>query len=324
MYIYRNYSLFKSAGHRWILPIGIALKRYWFSFVGVFKLTYFNGRLIDELLKRNKVVEIKEKEMSYVLKSKNEFERLESQSTLPNYDFKKELAEMEVLKGQEVLDACCGTGLVTRYLAKRWPDSVFFGCDIGEENLARGVDISKREGLINTRFVRQDITKLEFADNRFDQIVCRYAIQHLLPGKREKGIEELFRVLKPGGTLYVIDFDGTLYNLFPVTDFLNECFSVLKERDKIDLHIGRKIPHYLSNAGFTNIEFKIESLSFMENGLSEELLQLEQRFSNAKDFLLSELGGEFNYQRFVVDFFKCLRSPGASYFYNKFIIKGRK
>jgi ubiquinone/menaquinone biosynthesis C-methylase UbiE len=262
--------------------------------------------------------------MDYVLKHSNEFERLEKQSLLPNYNYKKELKNFSANTGDLVLDACCGTGLVTRYLSKEFPDAHFIGCDIGTENLDRAREISKIECLQNLSFVKEDVTNLSFKKNTFDHIVCRYAIQHLPKERRGLGISEFLRVLKPGGTLTLIDFDGTLYNLFPVSEFLTSSFSTLKEQNTIDLHIGRKLPHMAKKEGFSNVEFQIECLSFMENGLAEEVEQLRMRFENAKDFLQSSLGGELQYKRFEKEFFECLTSSGATYFYNKFIVVCKK
>lgn len=262
--------------------------------------------------------------MSYVLKHDNEFNRLERQSHLPNYDFKTELKGFTAYPGQSVLDACCGSGIVTRYLAHTFPECSISACDIGDENLEKAREQAKKEGLNKIDFKREDVTQLSYPDGCFDRVVCRYAIQHVNKDLRQKAISEFKRILKPGGELWLIDFDGTLYNLFPVTDSLKSSFQKLENDNIIDLRIGRKLPAMLSKEDFNHVEFRIDCMNFKENGFEEEVKQLEARFVNAKDFLINSLGDEVSYQRFSKDFFECLSSPGATYFYNKFIVKAVK
>ena len=54
--------------------------------------------------------------MRYVLEHKDEAERLEYQATIPQYSIKEETKKLKIKKGAKVLDAGCGTGLLSRYI----------------------------------------------------------------------------------------------------------------------------------------------------------------------------------------------------------------
>jgi len=262
--------------------------------------------------------------VDYVLKHNNEFERLEEQAKLPNYDYRFELSDILFKPNDSVLDACCGSGVVSRYISGLVPDGDVTGIDLGEDNLIKAKEASNSEGLHNVAFQVGDATSLDFNNNHFDKVICRYAIQHISADKRAQALDEFYRVLKPGGELIVIDFDGTLYNLSPRNEFISSCFDKIKEKNIIDLRIGRKLPSMVVNAGFKQSEHRIDCLNFLDNGLNEEVNQLEKRFENAKDFLTLCLGTEFTYKRFCEEFFSILKSPGSVYFYNKFIVRGIK
>ena len=82
--------------------------------------------------------------MGYALESKTEFERLEHQSTFPKYDYKKELEGFTTLSpGSTVLDAGCGSGVVSRYLATSNPNANVIGCDFSKQRVELARDAAQ-------------------------------------------------------------------------------------------------------------------------------------------------------------------------------------
>ena len=95
------------------------------------------------------------------------------------------------LDGCEVLDAGCGVGAFSEPLTKR---NTVYGVDFSEKSL----EFAATRGL---KTLSGDLTALEFADGRFDLVVCIGVIQ--LIEQYQAVIAELARVTKPGGVLLV-------------------------------------------------------------------------------------------------------------------------
>lgn len=94
---------------------------------------------------------------------------------------------LDARRGDSILDAGCGTGLVTRTYARPGIDITAFDLSQASlDSLARHVAAT---------FVQGDITAMPFADGQFDKVLCANTLQHLpTPALREGAIAELARV----------------------------------------------------------------------------------------------------------------------------------
>lgn len=105
--------------------------------------------------------------------------------------------------GQRALDVCCGTGDLTLALAERGCEAI--GIDFSDSMLAvarrRGNAVQSR---LQPRFVRGDALHLPFPDSEFDVITIAYGLRNL--ADVDRGLRELLRVLRPGGTLVILEF----------------------------------------------------------------------------------------------------------------------
>jgi len=97
--------------------------------------------------------------------------------------------------------------------------------------------------------LQMDISNIKFDDNTFDLIICISVIEHVIEDR--KALNELFRVLKPGGRAYI--------NV-PINYDLKETIELLKEDQKTyhdkDFHArdyGVDFLDHLRNTGF-NVE----------------------------------------------------------------------
>lgn len=107
-----------------------------------------------------------------------------------------ELAGLEA--GDRVLDAACGTGLVTFRAADLVASrGEVVGTDISEQMVmaARRVAVAKR--ITNARFERMDAECLHFDDGSFDAALCALGLMYV--PDPERAVREFFRVLRPGG-----------------------------------------------------------------------------------------------------------------------------
>lgn len=134
----------------------------------------------------------------------------------------KALAESGRSKNPDILDVATGTGDVALELHRRFPGSHVTGIDlstgmldVGRGKLSRLPEEERR--LIS--FESGDCLGMRFGDASFDLVTVAYGVrnfEHLL-----EGYKEIFRVLKPGGTLCVVELsepDGavmrSLYRLY--------------------------------------------------------------------------------------------------------------
>jgi ubiquinone/menaquinone biosynthesis C-methylase UbiE len=112
------------------------------------------------------------------------------------------------VKGLSVLDAGCGSGVITYHL-------LMSGANVISMDFSRNA-LGKAEELFNTRrlnpcLAQGNVETLPFREDCFDLIVAADVIEHLY--HRDKFLQEAYRTLKEGGKL-VLTTDNAWYQLF--------------------------------------------------------------------------------------------------------------
>lgn len=181
--------------------------------------------------------------MAYVLEDKKEFDRLERQSQTSPYDFKAELSDLRFPDRGVLLDAGCGSGIVTRHLAETYPRATIIGCDFSAERVAQANETVKTEPSERIRFEEQDLTRLKYPSNSFDVTVARFVLEHLPAEGQPQAVQEIFRTLKPGGHAHLIDIDGYLFNLFPLSPIISELLDAYATKPPVDLGAEESCPN---------------------------------------------------------------------------------
>jgi len=103
----------------------------------------------------------------------------------------------------KVLDVATGNGFLAFEFAKRVSGANVTGCDMTRDMLLVAERIQRELGLDNVDFRVMDVESLEFEDESFDIVSCRFAFHHFTnPGK---AMYELVRVCKTGGKLVLVD-----------------------------------------------------------------------------------------------------------------------
>jgi len=101
-----------------------------------------------------------------------------------------------------VLDAGCGPGVLTRFIAKGLTDGMVTGFDISKHFVEYGNNRIREENLVSkAKIVLEDGFALSFPDHSFDAIVNHNYLGVL--SDPEGGLRELIRVCKPGGNISV-------------------------------------------------------------------------------------------------------------------------
>jgi ubiquinone/menaquinone biosynthesis C-methylase UbiE len=112
------------------------------------------------------------------------------------------LLEQVTVADRHLLDVGCGTGQFAPHLLQRYPDITYWGLDLSAQMLEQG---RARFGAFPNRtiIVKGDSERLPFRSNAFDIVTCSHSFHHY--PRQSDVVREMYRVLRPGGKLMLID-----------------------------------------------------------------------------------------------------------------------
>jgi len=155
-----------------------------------------------------------------------------------------ELAQIKA--GDRVLDVGCGTGNLTLAAGiSAGPSGAVYGLDASQEMIEVARKKAKRLGS-DTTFDVGLIEKIPHTDATFDVVISRLVIHHLPDDLKRQGFKEIFRVLKPGGWVFLTDFNP------PTNPFLSHITSALVGHGMMQTNVWG-IPALLTEAGFVEV-----------------------------------------------------------------------
>ena len=144
--------------------------------------------------------------------------------------------------GSRVLEAGCGVGAQTITLAARSPDARFTSIDISAQSVAQARQRVNAAGYGNVEFQQADIFSLPFEAASFDHVFVCFVLEHL--AQPVEALKILRKLLKPGGTLTVIEGDHGLTCFHPDNPAAREavqCQVDLQSRAGGNALIGRQL-----------------------------------------------------------------------------------
>lgn len=120
--------------------------------------------------------------------------------------YKRRLIEQaQIQPGQRVLDLGCGTGTLAIMVKQAQPEAEVIGLDADPQML--GVARAKAvEAGVAVAFDEGMTFALPYPDASLDRVLSSIMIHHLKTPDKERTAQEIYRVLKPGGQLHIIDF----------------------------------------------------------------------------------------------------------------------
>ncbi|EJY54900.1 Methyltransferase type 11 [Alicyclobacillus hesperidum URH17-3-68] len=167
------------------------------------------------------------------------------------------LPALGIQENMTVLDLGTGYGALAFEIAASWKIALnALDHDVASIHSAKKMlsDIEDMQGLHpQSRIIFQvgDAYQLPYEDRSFDYVISRFVFQHLR--NPQLVMQEIHRVLKPGGLVCIIDIDDQLSLSYPEhpTAFsrLREAFCKLQVLNGGDRHIGRKIPLIMHECG---------------------------------------------------------------------------
>ncbi len=118
---------------------------------------------------------------------------------------KKAISQLEALRPKNVLDVATGTGDVAILTYQMLHPQKITGIDISEGMLDLGrKKIAKLDLQNYIELQKGDSELIKFKDQNFDAITVAFGVRNFQ--NLEKGLEEMYRVLRPGGKLVVLEF----------------------------------------------------------------------------------------------------------------------
>lgn len=159
----------------------------------------------------------------------------------------KTLAHMTFAPTDRILDVGCGTGSLTLLVAGRLTPP---GEAIGIDAAPRMIEIARRkarEAGVPARFETGVAESLEFADASFDMVVNSMFTHHIDNGLKRLAFAEMFRVLRPGGSLVTADVDRPTTALGALLGWGARWLLVQKE---LADNLRGELPELMAGAGF--------------------------------------------------------------------------
>lgn len=206
------------------------------------------------------------------------YDRLNSLMSLGLHRYWRGKAVRHLLSGgsRDFLDIGCGTGDVALAILRQSPAARVTGIDPSAGMLAIATAKASQAGLAG-RVVYQDgdATALPFPDASFDGIVCAFCLRNI--ADRRTALAEMRRVLRPGGTLAILEltaprnvlFKG-IHNLY--TRRIIPLMGWLLSQKKAYQYLADSIDHFpptpvivdeLVKAGFTGSQYQSLSGGFV-------------------------------------------------------------
>ena len=164
------------------------------------------------------------------------------------------LGLLDIADGERVLDAGCGSGAVTRDIARRvGRTGLAVGLDTSPALLAVARALADEAGLGDrVEFREGDARRLPFPDQSFDAAVCVTVLSHVPQG--EAAIPELVRVLRSGGRLGVFDLDTDMTAFtHPDRNLTRRIVAAASDATAVNGWLVRQLPLLFQHAGLTDV-----------------------------------------------------------------------
>ena len=227
-----------------------------------------------------------------------------------------------VSPGMRVADLGCGSGKTTSILAELvQPRGEVIGVDIASKRIEYA---RANYGSSSIEFHQRDIRESLSEFGEFDLLWVRFVLEYYQT-QACSIIQNIYRRLRPGGTICLIDLD---YNCLShhglssrLESKLKEIVSHLQKRFDFDPFVGRKLYSYLHDIGCEEIDVNLSAHHLIYGKLKEsDLFNWTCKLEAAKPFFDSEEA----YRDFYDEFLRFFADPRRFTYTPLIICKGKK
>ena len=181
-----------------------------------------------------------------------------------------------IREGSHVLDIACGTGVLARHaLSTTGPSGRVVGIDPAPGMLAVAKEIEP-----SIDWVLCGAESLELEDETVDSVISQFGMMFFQD--RQKSAKEMFRVLKPGGSLAI-----AVWNSVEQNPAYSDIISVLQEQVGTAAADALRLPYSLGNAD--EVTAVLDDSGF--SGISVETKVEPARFPSSRHMVEAELRG---------------------------------
>ena len=168
-------------------------------------------------------------------------------------DYRYVMKEIERFRPASLIDIGCGPGGFLCAVQKRFPDIQLNALDLSEEMVR---ETQERLGPSAVAIVG-DSERMPLESEQYEIVTCNMSIHHY--PHAQDAVNEMYRILKPGGTLLLNDMDCAS----PIRALANWAFPRLPGGD-VKMYTRREITQMIQEAGFGRWYYrKISPFSFL-------------------------------------------------------------
>ena len=230
-----------------------------------------------------------------------------------------------IAPGMRVVDVGCGPGKTTHMLNELvQPEGSALGIDLSEE---RASFAQKYYSSDTVSFARRDLLKPLSDLGEFDFAWVRFLLEYHLADSFDL-VRNVSSIIKPGGTLCLIDLDYNCLSHFGHTPRMERALAAIiknvEQKENFDPYVGRKLYSFLYDLGYQDIDVKIEAHHqiFGELKETDDFNWTKKVEVAARHYRFDEYPGGF--EEFLEEFREFFASPRRFTYTPLISCRGRK